>query len=137
MFGGAWWGVLYVLVQPRGSGHQPGRYESELFATHAELVEFLSEFEDFFESDGRHHIWVADPEGSGQLVYDQHNVIFAYGAIERFREELIKRGYREEDFWFPSPHFHAYWPENDAINRRLLTEWEWKYFPLAEDDKWR
>src|SRR5262245_36592712 len=52
------WAVLYVLLVPRTGDRKPGRYQSPPFESHAALTDFLSSFAEFFEGDGRHHVWV-------------------------------------------------------------------------------
>jgi hypothetical protein len=128
------WYVLYVLLKPRGENREPGRYESQPFKTYAELASFLSAFRGYFESDGRHHVWVGSVGKEGLVVYDCHNVIFGYGPLEDLERTLKIRGFREEEFWYPSPHEHAYETENDAEEERLMAEHEWKYFPLEPGD---
>ena len=130
------WFVLYVLLVPRQGKRQSGRYQSEPFETHAELSTFLSSFRSYFEGDGRHHVWVGSAANDGLLVYDQHNVIFAYGPLDRFESVLESRGFRQRDFWFPTPHSHSYAPENDAEEERLMTLVEWQYSPLQPGDEW-
>ena len=130
------WFVLYVLLVPRLGKREPGRYQSAPFETHAELSAFLAAFRAFFEGDGRHHVWVGSAAQDGLLVYNQHNVIFAYGPIEQFKAVLRSRGFREAEFWFPVPHSHGYVPENDAEEERLMAEVEWEYFPLQRGDEW-
>jgi hypothetical protein len=130
------WFVLYVLLVPRLGKRQPGRYQSEPFQDHFSLATFMRGFRAFFEGDGRHHVWIASAQNDGVLVYDQHNVIFAYGPLERFKALLSSRGFRECEFWFPCPHAHGYAPENDAEEERLMADVEWKHFPMAPDDDW-
>jgi hypothetical protein len=130
------WFVLYVLLVPRQGNREAGRYQSQPFDTHAELAGFLASFRSYFEGDGRHHVWVGSGANDGVLVYDQHNVIFAYGPLDDFKSILASRGFRESPFWFPSPHAHAYLPENDAEEERLMAEAEWKYSPLRPGDEW-
>ena len=128
------WFLLYVLLVPRTNRREAGRYQSPPFATHAALSAFLAAFRVFFETDGRHHVWVGSGSNDGVLVYDQHDVIFAYGPLERFRSILAARGFREKEFWFPAPHAHAYLPENDTEEERLMAELEWRHFPLQPGD---
>jgi hypothetical protein len=130
------WFVLYVLLVPRQGNREPGRYQSEPFESHAALASILQIFRAFFEGDGRHHVWVGSVANDGLLVYDQHDVIFAYGPLDRFRASLRSHGLRESEFWFPSPHVHAYMPENDAEEERLTAEVEWERFPLQPGDEW-
>jgi hypothetical protein len=130
------WFALYVLLVPRLGKREPGRYQSPPFDTHAELSTFLSSFRSFIEGDGRHHLWVGSAANDGLLVYDQHNVIFAYGPLDPFKAILDSQGFRQRDFWFPSPHVHNYLPANDAEEDRLMSELEWHYSPLREGDEW-
>ena len=130
------WFVLYVLLVPRLGNRPSGRYQSDPFETHAELSSFLASFKSFFEGDGRHHVWVGSSANDGMLVYDQHNVIFGYGPLNRFKTILKLRGFRQGDFWFPAPHSHSYAPENDVEEERLMSEREWQYFSLQPGDDW-
>lgn len=130
------WFVLYVLLVPRLGNRSSGRYQSEPFGSLAELAMFLSAFRSFFESDGRHHVWVGSARNDGLLVYDHHNVLFAYGPLDAFEQALLRKGYRQQEFWFPAFHAHSYAPENDLEEERLMTEMEWKYSPLQPGDEW-
>lgn len=128
--------ILYVLLVPRLGHRERGRYQSPPFEAHPELSAFLAAFRGYFEGDGRHHVWIGSAARDGLLVYDQHNVLFAYGPIERFKPILRSRGYNEQEFWFPAPHMHHYHEENDAEEERLMRELEWEYFPLQPGDEW-
>jgi hypothetical protein len=130
------WFVLYVLLVPRCGNREAGRYQSPPFESHAELAAFLAAFRVFFETDGRHHVWVGSGNNDGLLVYDQHNVIFAYGPLDEFKAILHGHGFQQREFWFPAPHQHQYLPENDAEEERLMRELDWKYFPLQAGDEW-
>lgn len=127
--------VLYLLLLSH-SGRPPGRYASPPFSSIYDLRGFLSSFADFFDSDGRHHVWVAAAESPDLLVYDQHNVIFAYGGIDRFDAALKREGYREKEFWFPSPHTHSFPPANASREEELLTRYAWHYSSLQPGDEW-
>lgn len=74
---GPFW-VLYVLVIPRG-GSKAGRYQSPEPQAAEDVAALLTNFTAFLEKDGRHNIWVASATTSQMLVYDRHNVIYAYG----------------------------------------------------------
>jgi hypothetical protein len=130
------WFVLYVLLVPRKGNRVPGRYQSEPFESHAAFTAFLNSFRSFLEGDGRHHVWIGSAANDGLLVYDQHNVIFAYGPLDGYKSVLLSHGFRECEFWFPCPHSHAYMPENDAEEERLIAEIEWRRFPLQPGDEW-
>jgi len=127
-------GVLYVLAVPRGEG-EAGRYQAPTPASRHEAQQFLYRFKEFFENDGRHHIWVASKTNSDLLVYDRHNVIYAYGQLPAFERVLLGRGLSKADsVSFPSPHIHRYNKEFDHDARGLLRHWQWKWFPLQDDD---
>jgi hypothetical protein len=128
--------VMLVLLVPNAEAHEAGRYQSSAFETHAEVAQFVSSFRDYFESDGGHHFWVASTEGQRMVIYDQHNVLFAYGPIEKYEQRLIERGFREEKFWFPAPHGHGYGGINEVHEARLLAAEEWERFPLQPGDDW-
>jgi hypothetical protein len=128
------WFILYVLLVPRLGNRESGRYQSEPFETHAELSSALNGFRAFFEDDGRHHVWVGSASNDGTLVYDKHNVIYAYGPLDRFKAILRDRGFTECSFESPSPHFHSYLEENDAEEERLMREFQWLHSPLRPGD---
>jgi hypothetical protein len=127
-------GFLYVLVVPRGQG-VAARYQSAEPVARQDALEFLSRFKQFFEGDGRHHIWLKSVSSSDQLVYDKHNVIYAYGQLPAFEDILNRRGMERVDkVSFLFPHIHNYNPEFDEDERKLLSYWEWKQFPLRDGD---
>jgi hypothetical protein len=127
-------GFLYVLTVPRGKG-VAARYQSAEPVTRQDAIEFLSRFKQFFEGDGRHHLWLASLSNSDLLVYNKHNVIYAYGQLPAFEEVLIRREMEKvDDLRFPSPHIHNYNSEFDEDERDLLRYWKWKQFPLQDSD---
>ena len=130
------WYILYVLLIPRRNNRPPGRYASPPLDTHEKLSAVLYDFKAFFETDGRHHIWIGSGADDGLLIYDQHNVIFAYGPMDSFENILNTYGFKRQDFWFPSPHAHSYLSTNDAEEERLMAQMHWEYFPLQESDEW-
>ena len=125
---------LYVLVISR-SNEVAGRYQSPLLVNMVELTDFLLDFKKVFETDGRHHVWVSSPETGATLVYDRHNVIYAYGQLEEFAARLRGLGYVEQEFDLPFPHAHSYLAENDNAVEELLHYWDWQHFPLQEADE--
>jgi hypothetical protein len=127
-------GILYVLVVPRGD-HEKGRYQSKSPCDKQKLVEFLSDFRDYFEQDGRHHVWVSGLGDRSQLVYDNHNVILAYGPLEAFEGVLANVGFRKGQVSTPGPHIHFYNEQFDEDERRIFNEYQWKWFPLQELDE--
>lgn len=128
-------GILYVLVVPRG-GSEAGRYQTENPVSKKEAEEFLKSFKEYFENDGRHDIWIASMSGSEQLVYDRHNIIYAYGPLPEYEDILLARGLRKVEFVrFPKPHTHNYHAAFDHDELNLLRRWRWKHFPLHESDE--
>lgn len=125
--------VLYVLVVSR-TGKDLGRYQSPLFENREELISFLLEYKEYFETDGRHHIWVGTVDNSGLIVYDQHNVIFGYGPIKQFESTVRDVDYEEKRFEFPVPHCHSFHEENDSYEESIFNYFEWELFPLQSQD---
>ena len=82
--------LLYILVMARGRD-QSGRYEAASGMSFDDTEIFLKEFADFLQSDGRHHLWVASP-GFGTIVYDRHDVLYAYGPLDKFVGVLQAKG---------------------------------------------
>jgi hypothetical protein len=127
-------GFLYVLTVPRGQG-TAARYQCPEPVIRQDSIEFLFRFKQFFEGDGRHQIWLKSVSSSDQLVYDKHNVIYAYGQLPAFAEILSQRGMEKVNMVrFPIPHIHNYNLEFDEDERDLLRYWEWKQFPLHDSD---
>ena len=127
--------VLYVLLVSR-NGAEPGRYQSPLIESFEDLQVFFYTHESFLESDARHHIWIGSPSNDVLLVYDQHNVIFAYGDLDGCERILASRGFKQDKFWFPSPHAHSYEPTNDRQEEALLRYFPWHHSPLQKGDEW-
>ena len=131
---GPFW-VLYVLVIHRGRG-EPGRYQSPELQTEGAVGTFLHDFSGFLEKDGRHNVWIASESGSEMLIYDRHNVIYAYGPLTSWRLTLAANGFNEvPDIRFPSPHSHHYHQSLDPEEDRLLNYWDWHRTQLKRSDE--
>jgi hypothetical protein len=131
---GPFW-VLYVLVIPRGRG-EPGRYQSPEPKPEGDVRIFLEQFSGFLERDGRHNVWIASASGSDMLIYDRHNVVYAYGDLASWKPSLIAGGLSEVPaIRFPSPHSHHYHQSLDPEEDRLLAYWDWHRTPLKESDE--
>jgi hypothetical protein len=130
---GPFW-LLYVLLLSRREEHAPGRYQSESELDHTAMDRFMRDFEEFLERDGRHHLWVHSATDQATLVYDNHNVIYAYGPLVRFEHAIKSRGLRRAEVLFPVPHTHSYNPEYDADEARMLSSRAWHYSPLRPGD---
>lgn len=129
--------LLYVLIVPRGEA-QPGRYQSPAL-TRADLSDFLGRYAEFLDGDGRAHLWVTSWDHphppAGTLVYDRHNLIYAYGPIGEYGATLSSMGLAEVDrIDIPSPHSHYYYEEYDTLAQRIHTEFDWLLSELQERD---
>lgn len=127
---------LYVLHTPRGEG-EPGRYQSPLLDRDT-LNAFYDRYSPFFRGDGRHDIWVHSSGDNATVVWDRHNLIFAYGPLDRFQAILRERGFtigaQDADF----PHQHHYRQEFDGDAADILTEFEWsKTLLRPADQQWQ
>jgi hypothetical protein len=128
-------GVLYVLTLGR-SDSEPGRYQCAEPKSRQEIESFLIEFKQFFEEDGRHHLWIRSESGLDLLVYDRHNKIYAYGALEEFANIASAAGLTPAPaIQIPMPHVHHYHPKHDQDGVKLMQYWEWLHTPLRESDE--
>lgn len=126
---------LYILVSPRGVASE-GRYESSPFLSREDLALFLKRFGPFLESDGRHHFWIRSIAESELLVYDNHNLIYAYGFLDQFKEILRVEGLLEvSKIDIPCPHTHFFHEEFDDEQDKLLSFYDWKHSPLRDEDE--
>ena len=126
-------GILYVLVISR-LDNELGRYQNPYPSGRGEMEAFLRRFKEYFENDGRHHIWITSVPASSTFVYDRHNVIYAYGPLEQSKKILVDRGLKEGVVRFPSPHSHNYNSQFDDQEREVLQYWEWRRTPLEDSD---
>jgi hypothetical protein len=100
------------------------------------LCAFLKKFKEYFETDCRFHLWVGTADNSGTLVFDHHNVLIAYGQIDKYIHVLKQEGYRKHKFSLPAPHVHQYYPDNDKYEDSIINCCDWRHFPLADDDEY-
>lgn len=127
--------ALYVLLVPRGGGAE-GRYQSP-WMSRTELSDVFERFAPFWDQDARHHLWLFSDLDRAILVYDQHNVIFAYGPIENYIRILEAIGYlAAPELSFPAPHTHRYHLAFDEEERALVSLPGWTKSPLREGDQW-
>lgn len=128
--------LLYILVVPRGEG-EPGRYQSSEPLTKESLEAFLAPFRNFFEVDDRFNIWIKAESGPALLVWDRHDLIYAYGFEEEWAQDLQRVGWIEVDpaaISIPYPHAHHYHEMFDDDARAVLAAIKWDYTPLREQD---
>jgi hypothetical protein len=126
--------LLYVLVIFRGGGTE-GRYQSEELS-HKELEEMFTRYSEFWDSDGRHSVWLRSAADDATLIYDRHNLIYAYGPLERFELVLETGGYdAAPEVSLSFEHQHCYYPEFDDLERELTTGFAQRKSELHADDK--
>ena len=125
--------LLYVLVVPRGQS-EPGRYQSrELSRT--ELDAFFRRFGHFWDNDGRHNVWVRSSD-NGMLVYDRHNLIYAYGPLQRFESSLRELGFAAtSSLSLDFAHQHSYHQDFDHLERELTTQFADNRSELRDGDE--
>ena len=127
--------LLYVLHTPR-SDVAPGRYQSPEPVSLGQLIQFLGKFSNFLEGDARHDLWIGSPDKSFLLVYDRHQILFAYGPLDSFKSVLIDNRLQEaNEVRLPAPHIHRYNQEFDPLAADLMNFWLWKQFPLQDSDR--
>lgn len=129
------YGLLYVLHTQRRGAAEAGRYQSPEPITRGQLVLFLQRFGRLLEGDGRHHFWISAVDNSSLVVYDNHNLVYAYGPLEAFEAILRQNNLQETPgVAFPEPHVHRYNAEFDGLVADLMNYWPWKRFPLQNSD---
>ncbi len=128
------YGILYVLKLSRRD-HKAARYQSPEPCSFDELKRFADTFGDYFERDGRHHVWFADFASGSQLVYDDHDLIYSYGNDDHVISLLKAKGFEETDppNVIRSPHVHCYNQEFDAKEDEIMDYLQWIEFPLQEE----
>ena len=124
--------ILWVLIIP-ASDHKPGRYESSMPVDIHELSRLLRKYRLFFEGDGRHHLWILGTEQRERIIYDNHNLLYAYGPLDDFARVLTKLDFSKSLVSIPTPHSHQYDPKNAGVEDMLFSEREWKWSPLIEE----
>jgi hypothetical protein len=125
--------LLYVLHTPRGEG-RAGRYQSPSLAA-SQVWEFIDRFKRLLSQDARFDIWGHSPRENGTVVWERHNLLYAYGRVDGFVRELRALGFNAAAPSIPTPHSHSYHPELDTDARDLLTSLEWSWSKLRPEDE--
>lgn len=125
--------LLYILHTPRGEG-LAGRYQSPSVGA-GELHSFLERYGAFLSGDARFDIWLHSPADNATVVWERHNLIYAYGLIERFAWALQKLGFKQGTADVAFPHQHHYRAAFDADAADILKALEWRYSPLQPEDE--
>lgn len=125
--------VLYVLHTSR-CGHQLGRYQSPLQQFEA-VNAFMAEFCSYLTDDGRHDLWLHSPGSNATLVWDRHDLIYAYGPLNQFLAVLEDSHSEGNVAGPPDPHVHVYHPRYDESERKILKHFAWHHSPLTESER--
>jgi hypothetical protein len=126
--------LLYVLVVCRGGG-QVGRYQSGELSQEA-LDAMFARYGEFWDSDGRHSIWLHSETDDASLVYDRHNLIYAYGPLARFELILETLGYvATSKVSLSFEHEHRYYSEFDSLEQELTTKFASRRSALRPGDE--
>lgn len=104
--------LLYVLHTSRGEGPL-GRYQSPLVPTQ-QVREFLAHFGPFLSGDARDDLWAHSPADDATVVWDRHNVLYAYGPLEAYESALVSIGFVPGSVEILYPHQHYYRAEFDS-----------------------
>lgn len=123
--------VLYVLHTPRTG--EAGRYESPQLSR-ASLLGLLSTYADFLAHDSRHDLWVHSHTPEATLAWDHHDILYAYGPLSRFEQELAAAGFAQGTPTVPNPHRHHFHAEFDRAEAALVGALDWQCSPLEPED---
>lgn len=83
----------------------------------------FNSYGEFWDSDGRHSIWLRSEIDDATLVYDRHNLIYAYGPPEKFDLVLDALGYAKvPELSLSFEHEHHYYPDFDHLERELTVK---------------
>jgi len=125
--------LLYVLHTPRGEA-RPGRYQSPELSL-AQVKTFVTQFHSLLAGDGRFDLWAYAALDEATVVWDRHNLLYAYGPLARFDSALRRMGFASGVPQIPGPHQHCYWPQLDPVARDLMSTFDWSYSPLRPEDE--
>ncbi|MGC5703358.1 hypothetical protein J4P02_24475 [Pseudomonas sp. NFXW11] len=125
--------VLFVLHTSR-ENLAVGRYLSPELSF-AELKDFIEEFQPLLSGDSRFDIWVYSPEDQATVVWDRHNLIYAYGPLDAYARALRALGFSHGEAQLPVPHMHYYHPQLDELCRQLVGRFQWRHSPLRPEDE--
>jgi hypothetical protein len=122
--------VLYVLSVPRG-GSEPGRYQLWDRLDLDQLSAFVEPYRSYLEGDARHHLWIHSLDSAASIVYDKHDLIYAYGPLDCYLQTLTERGLTEGEVELPFPHYHNYFEEFDSMETQIIAGHTWRRTPIV------
>jgi hypothetical protein len=120
--------LLYILHTPRGEA-PAGRYQSPKLNL-SELGAVVSKFKNFLAQDARFDLWAYSPSEKATVVWERHNLIYAYGPLERFATQLSCLGFSPGSPQIPAPHSHNYHAELDQQAKEFIKAFEWSFSQL-------
>ncbi len=123
----------YVLIRPI-NGLSIGRYCTVEPLSRKEMSEFLDEYGHFLEHDARHHIYFSSDDPGTFLVYDHHDIIYAYGRQEVFLNHLRNKNYLEAEPQIENPHYHGFNHDHRVDERQLIASRQWTIYDLEPID---
>ncbi|ROL69480.1 hypothetical protein BK634_17210 [Pseudomonas chlororaphis] len=126
--------LLYILHTPRGGEGEAGRYQSPEL-TRQEFEAFINEFTPLLSRDSRFDLWVYAPEENATVVWDRHDLLYAYGPLDAYTRELRALGFSHGQPEMPVPHAHNYHAKLDDLSRQLINRFEWRHSPLRPEDE--
>ncbi|MFE5317721.1 hypothetical protein ACFQ88_03320 [Paenibacillus sp. NPDC056579] len=103
-----------------------------------QVHDFMEKFHTFLEYDSRHRIVIrSSDELLTYFVFDEENIILAYGDVESYKEILRGLGFEEQDhpIILPDPHMHMYHEQLDRDEDKLLSFFPWSKSKLLEIDR--
>ena len=124
--------LLYLQLIPRGEAGI-GRYQSPELSAEA-VQDFLKEFGDYLAGDPWHDLWAYSPGRKATLVWDRHDIIYAYGPLDRFETLLDASAFTKGPPRIPSPHAHQRRASFDSVPGTLLQRFDWRRSDLRPED---
>ena len=117
---------VYCLLD--GSDELPGGYYTVVRDLGGdEVCALLTDFREFFEVDGRHSLWITSPREKATLIFDEHNLVYAYGPLDTFEEVLKGVGLQPGEVEVPFPHSHHRHERLESELQRLMTRETWSF----------
>jgi hypothetical protein len=83
----------------------------------------------------RFDLWFFSPSSKATIVWDRHNVAYAYGPIECFEEKLRALGFTDGIPGIPVPHEHHYHAACDEDAKAVLDHFAWRRSDLRPEDE--
>lgn len=124
--------LLYVLHAPHM--HEAARYQSPPLQRE-DVQSFLAHFHEFLTEDARHDLWLFSKADNATLVWDRHDLLYAYGPLQQFERVLQTWGVAKGDPQVPVPHSHPYYPEYDEQEKEVVGCFDWIVSPLRPEDQ--